>query len=84
MRLLHDPALAARLASNAHEETQRYCWKAVRTQWLQFYKSVATPALSEQGELGSQPTGLAIRKGLSLGPSSLEKLGSDSRRVPAE
>jgi len=40
-RLLKDPQLAARLADNGHEESQRYCWEAVRCQWLDVYDSLA-------------------------------------------
>ncbi len=36
-RLLRDPALALRLAQNAHEESQNYTWEAVREQWLNIY-----------------------------------------------
>ena len=38
--LLTRPDLAIRLADNAHEECLRYCWKAVRGQWLQVYRSM--------------------------------------------
>jgi glycosyltransferase involved in cell wall biosynthesis len=55
MRVLRDPVLAARLASNAHEETPRYCWKAVRAQWLEAYESLAQPAIRERPGLGSRP-----------------------------
>jgi glycosyltransferase involved in cell wall biosynthesis len=37
IRLLRDPVLAASLASNAHEESRNYTWKAVREQWLNIY-----------------------------------------------
>ncbi|MGA2203907.1 MAG: glycosyltransferase family 4 protein, partial [Terriglobales bacterium] len=37
IRLLRDPALAARLARNAHDEAQKYTWEAVRDQWLNVY-----------------------------------------------
>jgi glycosyltransferase involved in cell wall biosynthesis len=37
IRLLQDPALAARLARNAHDEAQKYTWEAVRDQWLNVY-----------------------------------------------
>jgi len=39
--LLRDPALASRLASNAHEESRRYSWAVVREQWLKAYQSLA-------------------------------------------
>jgi glycosyltransferase involved in cell wall biosynthesis len=40
IRLLRDPRLASRLASNAHEQLGRYCWEAVREQWLDVYQSL--------------------------------------------
>jgi L-malate glycosyltransferase len=41
IRLLRDPALAARLAQNAHEESRNYTWEAVREQWLNTYRGLA-------------------------------------------
>lgn len=41
IRLLRDPALAAKLAKNAYEESPRYTWEAVRTQWLKVYRELA-------------------------------------------
>ena len=40
IRLLRDPKLASQLASNAHEQLSRYCWGAVREQWLDVYHSL--------------------------------------------
>jgi L-malate glycosyltransferase len=40
IRLLRDPALAARLAENAHHESQNYTWEAVRGQWLNAYRGL--------------------------------------------
>ena len=40
IRLLRDPALAARLAQNAHQESQNYTWEAVREQWLNIYRGL--------------------------------------------
>jgi L-malate glycosyltransferase len=40
VRLLRDPALAAALARNAHQESQRYTWEAVRKQWLDTYRGL--------------------------------------------
>jgi L-malate glycosyltransferase len=37
IRLLQDPDLASRLAHNAHDESRRYSWDAVREQWLKLY-----------------------------------------------
>jgi glycosyltransferase involved in cell wall biosynthesis len=42
MRLLREPALASRLAFNAHEEVNHYSWHAVRQQWLEVYRSLGT------------------------------------------
>jgi L-malate glycosyltransferase len=41
VRLLKDEDLASRLADNAHEESRRYLWEAVRQQWLDVYDSLA-------------------------------------------
>ena len=41
IRLLCDPVLASRLISNAYQESNRYCWTAVREQWLNVYRSLA-------------------------------------------
>jgi L-malate glycosyltransferase len=40
IRLLRDPALAARLAQNAHDESRNYTWEAVREQWLNTYRGL--------------------------------------------
>jgi glycosyltransferase involved in cell wall biosynthesis len=40
IRLLRDPALAARLAQNAHEQSRKYTWEAVREQWLNTYRAL--------------------------------------------
>jgi glycosyltransferase involved in cell wall biosynthesis len=40
VRLLRDPALAASLAQNAHRESQKYTWQAVREQWLNTYRAL--------------------------------------------
>ncbi|MGH9703830.1 MAG: glycosyltransferase family 4 protein, partial [Candidatus Acidiferrales bacterium] len=39
-RLLRDPALAECLARNASEESERYRWQAVRSQWIEVYRSL--------------------------------------------
>jgi len=41
IRLLRDPALAARLAKNAYQESRRYTWEVVRDQWVDVYRSLA-------------------------------------------
>ena len=43
IRLLRDPVLASRLIGNAHEESRRYRWTAVREQWLNVYRSLGQP-----------------------------------------
>ena len=40
IRLLRDPALAASLARNAHDESRNYTWEAVREQWLNTYRGL--------------------------------------------
>jgi glycosyltransferase involved in cell wall biosynthesis len=40
IRLLRDPALAARLAQNAYKESQDYTWEAVREQWVNTYRAL--------------------------------------------
>jgi len=44
LRLIEDPQLAANLACNAHEESRRYRWEAVREQWLEVYRSLTPRA----------------------------------------
>jgi L-malate glycosyltransferase len=41
IRLLRDTTLASSLISNAHEESRRYQWTAVREQWLKVYRSLS-------------------------------------------
>ncbi len=40
IRLLRDPALAARIAQNARAESTNYTWEAVREQWLNTYRGL--------------------------------------------
>lgn len=40
VRILEDQRLAASLANNAYEESQRYGWSAVRKEWLELYRSL--------------------------------------------
>jgi len=40
IRLLRDPALAARIAQNARDESRNYTWEAVREQWLKTYRGL--------------------------------------------
>jgi glycosyltransferase involved in cell wall biosynthesis len=40
IRLLRDPPLAARLAQNAHTESQKYSWECVRGRWLSAYQGL--------------------------------------------
>ena len=40
IRLLRDPALAAKLAKNAYEESRKYTWEVVREQWLKVYREL--------------------------------------------
>ncbi len=50
VRLLRDPALAARLAQNAHQESAKYTWEAIRGQWLKVYRGM----VRKQAVVGSQ------------------------------
>ncbi|MCL5289251.1 MAG: glycosyltransferase [Acidobacteria bacterium] len=51
LRVLREPELAARLARNAAEESKRYHWDSVRTEWLALYRSVlGLPPLAAGGE----------------------------------
>jgi len=38
IRLLRDPELASRLASNAYEESRKYTWEVARGQWARVYQ----------------------------------------------
>jgi L-malate glycosyltransferase len=40
VRLLSDPALAARLAQNARDQARNYTWNVVREQWLKTYRDL--------------------------------------------
>jgi L-malate glycosyltransferase len=40
VRLLRDPQLSIRLASNAYDKSQSYRWPVVREQWLDTYRSL--------------------------------------------
>jgi glycosyltransferase involved in cell wall biosynthesis len=42
LRLLSDPVLAARLAQHAYQESSKYTWEAVRGQWLNVYRRLAS------------------------------------------
>jgi len=44
IRLLEDPALAARLTTAARESCERYRWQNVRAQWLTLYHGLAQTA----------------------------------------
>lgn len=48
VRLLRDPNLAGRVASNAYRESQAYRWPKVREQWLDIYNSVNSGDKSRQ------------------------------------
>ena len=40
VRLLRDPALGAKLARNAHDESCKFTWEVVRGQWFEVYREV--------------------------------------------
>ncbi|HTW58286.1 MAG TPA: glycosyltransferase family 4 protein [Terriglobales bacterium] len=42
VRLLREPAVAAALARNAHEDALKYSWKVVRDQWIKIYHALAS------------------------------------------
>jgi glycosyltransferase involved in cell wall biosynthesis len=42
IRLLQDPDLSSRIAVNAYEQSKNYHWAAVRGQWLDLYRSLAS------------------------------------------
>jgi glycosyltransferase involved in cell wall biosynthesis len=54
IRVLRDPDLAARLAADAHKESRRYSWAAVRQQWLEVYQSL----MSETSASSYEPVGM--------------------------
>jgi glycosyltransferase involved in cell wall biosynthesis len=41
LRVLRDPALAARIIGNAHRVAQEYTWNSARGQWLSAYRRLA-------------------------------------------
>jgi len=47
-RLLEDPALALRLATNARAECENYRWEAVRDQWVELYSELTGKPLRRQ------------------------------------
>lgn len=51
IRLLREPALATSLMKNAHEESLKYSWGAVREQWVKIYQDLITghPAIRTSG-----------------------------------
>jgi glycosyltransferase involved in cell wall biosynthesis len=51
MRLLRDPDLSSRLASNAYKESQSYRWTTVRQQWLDEYRSVVSGSAESAQQL---------------------------------
>jgi glycosyltransferase involved in cell wall biosynthesis len=51
LRLLREPEIATRLARTAYDESRRYHWEAVRSDWLQVYRSLcASSDRSSNGE----------------------------------
>jgi glycosyltransferase involved in cell wall biosynthesis len=44
IRLLRDRELATRLANNAHDESKKYTWEAVRERWLNTYRELVPTA----------------------------------------
>lgn len=61
IRLLSEPGLGGRLASNANKISQRYGWPIVREQWLKIYCSLSeefVPAKPSSTEKISKPEAL--------------------------
>ncbi|MGH9325232.1 MAG: glycosyltransferase [Terriglobia bacterium] len=52
LRLLRQPDWALRLAENAREQSQKYCWAVVRQQWLALYRDVKQASSSKAGISG--------------------------------
>jgi hypothetical protein len=88
IRILRDPELAERLASNGYEELKRYRWESVREQWLEVYRSLRREAAPEPA---SRLTGLkgthrrvamssALSRNLKSGIWSLKSRGDLNRR----
>lgn len=55
MRILQDPELAGWLVESARQEVQRYCWPAVREQWLKAYRALASGELKGGAGIGFRP-----------------------------
>jgi glycosyltransferase involved in cell wall biosynthesis len=47
LRLLREPDLAHQIANNAHEESKRYRWENVRSQWLDVYRKLLGNIVSD-------------------------------------
>jgi glycosyltransferase involved in cell wall biosynthesis len=56
IRLLQDCGLAERLAANAWQEFQRYCWPIVREQWLGVYRNLVSREVHAVEELAPAGT----------------------------
>ncbi|MBI3483940.1 MAG: glycosyltransferase, partial [Acidobacteria bacterium] len=57
LRVLREPELAARIARNACEESKRYHWDSVRSEWLAVYRSALglPPLAAGEPALGAEP-----------------------------
>jgi glycosyltransferase involved in cell wall biosynthesis len=55
MRVLQDSELAECLVENARQELQRYCWPAVREQWLKAYRALASGGIKGGADIGFRP-----------------------------
>jgi hypothetical protein len=55
MRILQDPELAGWLVESARQEVQRYCWPAVREQWLKVYRALASGELKGGAGISFRP-----------------------------
>ena len=61
IRVLQDSELAEWLVTNALHELQRYCWPAVREQWLNVYRALASGEMKEGAALHAKPEKFAQR-----------------------
>jgi glycosyltransferase involved in cell wall biosynthesis len=77
IRLLSDADLAARVAANAHEESRRYRWGAVRERWLEVYQSLRRGKAPERAlRLTELPEGSKGGRTGASSPSTQEDIAS--------
>src|SRR4030095_12398605 len=62
LRLLDEPDLAQRLIQQGREESRKYSWKAVRSEWLGLYSYLAERQPEQNENLRSQISDLRSQK----------------------